>query len=151
MIDSLRSDDLKGGKGMLILWMNYGIIMGGRSWVQTFINIIEPSMISPLDPRTRQFYMEMGYTEQQVLRAHEYSIRKKIDILDALGMQTQSAPAPPQPSQKQQQPSQSSSSSASPSGGSFLAPMSQVRAGEYEVLYSRSSKFSALSLRFEVR
>jgi len=67
-------------------------------------------MISPLDPRTRQFYMEMGYSEQQVLRAHEYSIRKKIDILDALSMQSQSAPPTAQPSQKQQQGAQSSSS-----------------------------------------
>lgn len=44
-------------------------------------------MIAPIDTRTRQFYMEMGYSEQQVLKAHEYAIRKKIDILDALNMQ----------------------------------------------------------------
>ncbi len=44
-------------------------------------------MIGPLDPRTRQFYMEMGYSEQQVVRAYEYAVRKKIDILDALNMQ----------------------------------------------------------------
>jgi hypothetical protein len=31
--------------------------------------------------------MEMGYSEQQVARAHEHSVRKKIDILDALAMQ----------------------------------------------------------------
>ena len=88
-------------------------------------------MISPLDPRSLQFYMEMGYSEQQVLRAHEYSIRKKIDILDALSMQSQSSPAPAQPSQKQQQGARSSSSLAWPPSGSFLAPMAQVRVGEY--------------------
>jgi hypothetical protein len=32
--------------------------------------------------------MEMGYSEQQIIKAYEYSIRKKIDILDALSQQS---------------------------------------------------------------
>lgn len=56
-------------------------------FIYKYYKHINTPMIAPLDARTRQFYMEMGYSEQQVIKAHEYAIRKKIDILDALGMQ----------------------------------------------------------------
>ena len=108
-------------------------------------------MISPLDPMTRHFYLEMGYSEQQVTRAHEYAIRKKIDILDALNLPSQSPPPPPNPPPKQQPSIPPVSPPPAPSSGSFLTPMTQVRVGEYESLFSRSTKFNAICSRFEVR
>lgn len=108
-------------------------------------------MIAPLDARTRQFYMEMGYSEQQVLKAHEYALRKKIDILDALAMQLESPPsAPPPPPKQPPNPSASSSGLPLPTS-SFLTPLGQIRPAEYETLFSRSSKFNALSSRYELR
>jgi hypothetical protein len=99
-------------------------------------------MIQPIDPRTKQFYMEMGYTEQQVIRAYEYSLKKQVDILDALANPAPSSQPQPPPQKKQQnnyiQPAPSSKSNNT----SFLAPFSQIRAADYETLYSRSSKFN---------
>ena len=54
-------------------------------------------MIAPLDPKTKHFYMEMGYSEQQVIKAYEYSQRKKVDMLDALSLMLQ--PNQPQSNQ----------------------------------------------------
>lgn len=54
-------------------------------------------MIAPLDAKTKHFYMEMGYSEQQVIKAYEYSQRKKVDILDAFSLML--SPTQPQSNQ----------------------------------------------------
>jgi len=59
-------------------------------------------MNSVLDPQTKKFYIEMGYSEQQVLRAYEYSKKNNIDILDALSMNLPSSQSQAQPNTKQQ-------------------------------------------------
>jgi hypothetical protein len=41
-------------------------------------------MSHTLDSKTKRFYVEMGYTEAQVLRAYDYAQRYNLDILDAL-------------------------------------------------------------------
>ena len=102
-------------------------------------------MIAPLDPRTLQFYMEMGYSEQQVRRAYDYSVRKQVDILDALAVTSQISPPPSVPPKKQQnnlvqQPPPQKSGFAS-----FLTPLAQVKNSDYEPLYSRSNKFNPLN------
>jgi hypothetical protein len=57
--------------------------------ISNYLYIIKiGAQISPMDPQTKKFYMEIGYSEQQIIKAYEYSIRKKIDILDALSQQS---------------------------------------------------------------
>lgn len=108
-------------------------------------------MIAPMDPQTRQFYVEMGYSEQQVTRAYEYSIRNKIDILDVLAqIQTSAQPTKPA-SQKQQATAPQPRPSAPLPNTSFLVPMAQVKVGEYETLFSRSARFNPLGARAELR
>lgn len=102
-------------------------------------------MIAPLDPRTMQFYMEMGYSEQQVRRAYDYSIRKQVDILDALAVTSQANPsvvAPPKkPTNNLVQPPPAQKSGFA----SFLTPLAQIKTSDYETLYSRSNKFNPLN------
>lgn len=110
-----------------------------------------------MDATTKHFYMEMGYSEQQVLKAYEYSQRKKVDILDALSLLLQPNQPQAQP-QNQQPPPKKGDSSATQqksvpksSNSSFLTPLSQIRGSDYEILYSRSSKFNPLSSKYELR
>ena len=39
-----------------------------------------------LDNNTRQFYLSMGYSEPQIVKALEQSQRLGIDVLDALNL-----------------------------------------------------------------
>ena len=59
-----------------------------------------------LDPATRQFYLDMGYTEPQIAKAYDQSQRLGIDVLDALNLppEAQLAPAPLQPQQQHPEP-----------------------------------------------
>lgn len=43
-------------------------------------------MIPPIDPQTKQFYLEMGYSEQQIYQAFQCSKNTGIDFLDALAI-----------------------------------------------------------------
>lgn len=52
------------------------------------------SMIAPLDPRTKKFYLEMGYSEKQIQQAFECSRSTGVDMLDALAMTQDSPPLP---------------------------------------------------------
>lgn len=39
-----------------------------------------------IDPATRQFYIDMGYSEPQISKAFDQSQRLGIDVLDALNL-----------------------------------------------------------------
>lgn len=39
-----------------------------------------------MDPQTLQFYKDMGYPEEKIKKAHQYSQRSGTDILDALNL-----------------------------------------------------------------
>ena len=39
-----------------------------------------------IDPATRQFYLDMGYSEAQIHKAFDQSQRLGIDVLDALNL-----------------------------------------------------------------
>jgi hypothetical protein len=43
-------------------------------------------MLPSLDPKIKRFYLEMGFNEKQIQRAHEYCQRNGADMLDALNM-----------------------------------------------------------------
>lgn len=106
-------------------------------------------MIPPLDPQTKKFYMEMGNTEQQVLRAYEYSKRNKVEMFDALAILNSSKQPPPPPPKQQNnyiEPQQQSVHSFS-----FLIPYSRIKQSDYEVLFSRNNKNNQLNLKYELR
>ena len=50
-----------------------------------------------IDPKTKQFYLDMGYTITQINQAQENSQKLGIDILDALNLPDTPIHIPPQP------------------------------------------------------
>ncbi len=90
-----------------------------------------------MDAKTKHFYMEMGYSEQQVSKAFEYSQRKKVDMLDALSYLQQSNQPQGQPQTQQALPKKTEASPgqqkpvAKSNNSSFLTPLSQIRASDY--------------------
>lgn len=95
--------------------------------------------------------MEIGYSEPQIIKAYEYSIRNKIDILDALSVQTRSVEPSPPPSKK---PTNNYVQAPPPEKGSnlsFLTPFSRIKVADYETLYSRSSKFNPSNSKYQLR
>ena len=53
--------------------------------------------MNTIDTKTKQFYLDMGYTTAQINRAQENSIKLGIDILDALNLPDAPTHIPPQP------------------------------------------------------
>ena len=97
----------------------------------------------PLDPKIVRFYQEIGFTEPQIRKAHDYSQRTGADILDTLNnlQNVQQPPPPPQRQQNnnlQQQPN--TNNNLANTSMSFLTPMSKIKVSDYEVIFSRSSK-----------
>ena len=54
-------------------------------------------MLPSIDPKIKRFYLEMGFTDKQIQRAHEYCQRNGADMLDALNMPAPSEAPPKQP------------------------------------------------------
>ncbi len=106
-------------------------------------------MIAPLDPKTKKFYLEMGYSERQVQQAFECSRNTGVDMLDALAMTQEAPPALPRaqpPSQNVQGPPKVNDtyvpmkSFSYRSTTTFMTPWSKLKSNDYETFFSKSSK-----------
>jgi hypothetical protein len=104
--------------------------------------------MSALDPQTKKFYTEMGFTDKQIQKAYEQAKRTGMDILDALNVPEEDAPeiAPKQYDAKTQP-----KSYAYQSGTSFLTPWKRIKTGEYELLFSKSNKHQPSTSKVELR
>ena len=121
-------------------------------------------MIPPLDPQTKRFYNEMGYSDPQIRQAFDLSKNTGIDIMDALAMQGESnAPPPPtnDPAPKTSAPQEPSTvhqdsyrpvqSFAYKSSTSFMTPLARIKMNDYEMLYSRTNKHHSTTSKIELR
>lgn len=100
-------------------------------------------MIPPLDPKTKQFYLEMGYSEQQIRQAFETAKNLGVDFVDALTMQ-QDATLPLSPP-KTSEPSAKNVSTRTKSQNNyplltsftykssttFMTPLSKIKLSDY--------------------
>ena len=82
-----------------------------------------------IDPATRQFYIDMGYSEPQISKAFDQSQRLGIDVLDALNLppDAQLAEAPSRPQQMAVEPQASINNDEN----SFLTPWKRIKQSDY--------------------
>lgn len=102
-----------------------------------------------IDPSTRKFYQEMGYSEQQIGKAFEQSQLLGIDILDALNLPPDAQVVPPQiaPHQVPSQPLPA----AHRNDNTYFTPWKRIRQNDYEILFSRTNKHQQSGVKIELR
>ena len=84
-------------------------------------------------------------------RAYDYSVRKQVDILDALALTSQTNPSAPAPPKKPQNNLVQPPPAMKSGFASFLTPLAQIKSSDYETLFSRSNKFNPQSSKYELR